>query len=315
MCANSAAMNPPPDDDDPFGKRLHPHHRVARVDASLGVDAVQALDVQQPRSAAGSDDPPVRGDRDAGAGVEGHRPGEPGRLAVDRDVVGLLAVGLAVGGDRVDPAEDPVADGRPVGPDAVDVDAEPGRLAGLDDPVGRQDEHLRRDAPHVEAGATEATLLDQADVEVVQARGDDGVARPRADDDEVVVAVLHVAQRNFAPRPPRGRSAGQVRAPAARAWHASSVHTERGFDRIVNFSDATVAIAMTLLVLPLVELGGDTEPGRQPLAPAQRELERDLRLRPQLPRHLVDVGQPPPGHGVLRRLRLDRPRRCTCCGC
>jgi uncharacterized membrane protein len=42
------------------------------------------------------------------------------------------------------------------------------------------------------------------------------------------------------------------------AWHASLVHTERGFDRIVNFSDATVAIAMTLLVLPLVELGGDT---------------------------------------------------------
>ena len=39
------------------------------------------------------------------------------------------------------------------------------------------------------------------------------------------------------------------------------MRTERGFDRIVNFSDATVAIAMTLLVLPLVELGGDTEPG------------------------------------------------------
>ena len=36
------------------------------------------------------------------------------------------------------------------------------------------------------------------------------------------------------------------------------VHTERGFDRIVNFSDATVAIAMTLLVLPLVDLGKDT---------------------------------------------------------
>jgi uncharacterized membrane protein len=33
------------------------------------------------------------------------------------------------------------------------------------------------------------------------------------------------------------------------------VRTERGFDRIVNFSDATVAIAMTLLVLPLVDLG------------------------------------------------------------
>jgi uncharacterized membrane protein len=42
------------------------------------------------------------------------------------------------------------------------------------------------------------------------------------------------------------------------AWHASPVRTERGFDRIVNFSDATVAIAMTLLILPLVDLGGET---------------------------------------------------------
>lgn len=33
--------------------------------------------------------------------------------------------------------------------------------------------------------------------------------------------------------------------------------TERGLDRLVNFSDATVAIALTLLVLPLVDLAGD----------------------------------------------------------
>jgi len=32
------------------------------------------------------------------------------------------------------------------------------------------------------------------------------------------------------------------------------VRTERGFDRLVNFGDAVVAIAITLLVLPLVEL-------------------------------------------------------------
>ncbi|HEY0247538.1 MAG TPA: TMEM175 family protein [Gryllotalpicola sp.] len=33
--------------------------------------------------------------------------------------------------------------------------------------------------------------------------------------------------------------------------------TERGFDRLVNFSDATVAIALTLLVLPLTDLAGE----------------------------------------------------------
>lgn len=33
--------------------------------------------------------------------------------------------------------------------------------------------------------------------------------------------------------------------------------TERGFDRLVNFSDAVVAIAITLLVLPLTDLVSD----------------------------------------------------------
>jgi uncharacterized membrane protein len=32
------------------------------------------------------------------------------------------------------------------------------------------------------------------------------------------------------------------------------MHTARGFERLVNFSDAVVAIALTLLVLPLVEI-------------------------------------------------------------
>ncbi|GIT78610.1 DUF1211 domain-containing membrane protein [Leifsonia sp. LS1] len=34
------------------------------------------------------------------------------------------------------------------------------------------------------------------------------------------------------------------------------VRTERGLDRLVNFSDATVAIAITLLILPLVDEAG-----------------------------------------------------------
>lgn len=35
------------------------------------------------------------------------------------------------------------------------------------------------------------------------------------------------------------------------------VRTERGLDRLVNFSDGTVAIAITLLILPLVDAAGD----------------------------------------------------------
>jgi uncharacterized membrane protein len=37
------------------------------------------------------------------------------------------------------------------------------------------------------------------------------------------------------------------------------IRTERGLDRLVNFSDATVAIAITLLVLPLVDAAADID--------------------------------------------------------
>ena len=35
------------------------------------------------------------------------------------------------------------------------------------------------------------------------------------------------------------------------------MRTERGFDRLLTFADAVVAIALTLLVLPLSELAAD----------------------------------------------------------
>lgn len=37
--------------------------------------------------------------------------------------------------------------------------------------------------------------------------------------------------------------------------------TERGLDRLVNFSDATVAIAITILILPLVDIAGEVTKG------------------------------------------------------
>lgn len=37
------------------------------------------------------------------------------------------------------------------------------------------------------------------------------------------------------------------------------METQRGFERLVNFSDAVVAIAATLLILPLVDIAGPTE--------------------------------------------------------
>jgi len=38
------------------------------------------------------------------------------------------------------------------------------------------------------------------------------------------------------------------------------MRTGRGFERLVNFTDAVIAIAVTLLILPLVEIPGDLRP-------------------------------------------------------
>lgn len=56
---------------------------------------------------------------------------------------------------------------------------------------------------------------------------------------------------------PGGRPFADLAASRSRPWSNGVVHTERGFDRLVNFSDAVVAIAITLIVLPLVDAARD----------------------------------------------------------
>ena len=47
--------------------------------------------------------------------------------------------------------------------------------------------------------------------------------------------------------------------PSAYAVRMTRFRTERGLDRLVNFSDATVAIAITILLLPLVDVAVEIE--------------------------------------------------------
>jgi uncharacterized membrane protein len=68
------------------------------------------------------------------------------------------------------------------------------------------------------------------------------------------------------------------------------VHTERGLDRLVTFLDAVVAIAITLLVLPLIELLG--------------ERRSDDDLGALLGDHLVDFGAFALSFVVIARLWL-----------
>jgi hypothetical protein len=112
---------------------------------------------------------------------------ELGRALEERHVVGILAVGAPTGGDRIDAAEDPVAD---VGPaDAVDaaVDPVPGRVPDRLGHLGRVDVHLGRDAPDVEAGAAEGPRSDQRHPFVGKVLGDQRVAGARPDDGEVKI--------------------------------------------------------------------------------------------------------------------------------
>ncbi len=132
----------------------------------------------------------------------GKRPDEARRPFDERDVRRSGGPVVATrGGDRVDPPEHTVADRCPVG--AVEARRDP-ELVGVlrfECSIGGQHEHLRRDAPPIEAGPSEHAALDDGDLPVGE-EVRDRVARSGADDDQVeVLWAAHTAEWNTA-RPP-----------------------------------------------------------------------------------------------------------------
>ena len=113
MCANSAATKPPP------MIAIRPGRSSMRMIVSLVwcSTVVEPGDLGDDGPAAGGEHHLVGGDRRAGPGVDRPVAGEPGVALEERDVLQTLrAVAAAGDGDRVDPAEDAVADLRPADP-------------------------------------------------------------------------------------------------------------------------------------------------------------------------------------------------------
>ena len=107
---------------------------------------------------------------------------EVGVVAVHGDVGEAFSVGEAVVGDRVDPPEDAVSDGRPVGSVEGGVDPQFRSSLGGKSQVSGVDQHLGGNATPVHAGTTEGPGLDNGHVPVVVFGADQGVAGAGADD-------------------------------------------------------------------------------------------------------------------------------------
>ena len=208
--ANSAATQPPPTMISDLGSARQPHDRVGGVDAGGQCGIVEPGDVRDPGTRAGGDHERVGGDLLLADGQQ---------LGTDEPCVArgtgsrslLRAVVLTAGRDRVDPAEDPVADLGPAGrsPRPRAIAERRGVPGGLGE-VGRVDEHLGRDAADVQAGAAEPLrAVDQRHLPVVE------TAR-RCIELPVPEPITHRSKCRMAPIVPcAGRSARRRRRRAA----------------------------------------------------------------------------------------------------
>src|SRR5699024_4547934 len=189
------------------------------------------------------------GDRLAGPGVDGARAGERGVTLEHGDVRAVLTAVVAPAlGDRIDPAEHPRDDLRPADPAETGVHPELRAAPGPDHQIGRIDEHLRRDAADVQAGAAEHALLDQRDRQPVIAFVEKGVAGSGTDHGDV--EMLH---RRASPSS-TGASCRPAAAPTAQSSHRSNSAKARSRtsrrDRNTSCSAPGTAIAVTSAASP-----------------------------------------------------------------
>src|SRR6185312_15675261 len=112
---------------------------------------------------------------------------EPSVLVIHRYVGRRLTIILATQRQRIDATEDPGDDVGPLYPVDTCVNAESGcTVCGFSYLCG-VDEHLRRDATHIQAGAAEDTLLADCHAHVFVALVENRIARAGSDDGEVVM--------------------------------------------------------------------------------------------------------------------------------
>ena len=151
-----------------LGKRIDPHDVIGRTKGHVR----QTVDGRHDGTCAHGQHNPIG--RNLGS-VEDHRTvtREPGGMAVDGHVVQRLAVGQSGIGNGVDPAEDAIPDGRPVGLTCRGSESEVVTVAGGQADVSGVDQHLGWDAAAVHAGSAEGPRFCDGHVPVVMLRTDD----------------------------------------------------------------------------------------------------------------------------------------------